>query len=383
MTEMVTYRNLFPHIEQGKVYLNHAAVSPMHRRSLRAMEDYFQERMTGDIEYWPRAMEKKQLLKEQIARLIHTSAEQIALVNNTSTGLNILAMGINWKPGDRILLNNFEFPANVYPFLNLNRLGVEIDFVPHRNGRILLDDLAARITPRTRLLSISFVAFLNGFRNDLMAIGQLCRERGLIFCVDGIQGVGALQLDVQAAGIDFLANGGQKWLMWPLGMAFVYISPRLFDQLQPAIAGWLSVERAWDFFDYRLSFLPDASRFEPGTQNIPGIVAALASTELFLEVGIDRIETHILQLTGLLINELQRRGYRLFTPTEEKFRSGIVTFYHDRAESLFDHLKRQNIHVSLREGMIRVSPHFYNTAGDIAAFLNALEDFDQNMRGGK
>ncbi|NOX35952.1 MAG: aminotransferase class V-fold PLP-dependent enzyme [Calditrichaeota bacterium] len=377
MAEPVTYRQLFPHIDQGVVYLNHAAVSPMHRRALQAMEDYFQERMVGDIEYWPRAMEKKQLLKQHIARLIHASAEHIALVNNTSTGLNILANGLDWKPGDRILLNDFEFPANVYPFLNLRRRGVEIDFVPHRNGRILLDDLAARITPRTRLLTISFVEFLNGFRNDLVAIGELCRQHGLIFCVDGIQGVGALQLDVQATGIDFLANGGQKWLMWPLGMAFVYVSPRLFDQLHPAFAGWLSVEQAWDFFDYRLAFLPDASRFEPGTHNVPGIIGALASTELFLEIGMARIEAHILHLAGKLIQELQQRGYRLFTPTEEKFRSGIVTFYHDRAESLFDYLKQQHIHVSLREGMIRVSPHFYNTEGDIAAFLNALEDFDQ------
>ena len=379
MKEVATYRRLFPHIEKGVIYFNHAAVSPMHRRSLQALEAYHRERAEGDIEFWPGVLTVKDRLKQSIARLIHARPEQIALVGNTSIGLNILANGLDWRPGDRILLNNFEFPANVYPFLNLRRRGVEIDFVPHHEGRIPLEALSRRITSRTRLLSISFVEFLNGFRNDLQAVGELCRRRGIIFCVDGIQGVGALELDVEQLGIDFLANGGQKWLMWPQGLAFISVAPRIFEQLYPVFAGWLSVEDAWDFLDYRLNFLPDAARFEPGTLNVPGMIGALASMEWFLQIGIPRIEQRILHLTDTLIQGLQQQGYRLFTVTESKFRSGIVTFFHQRAESLWEFLKTQKIHVSLRQGMIRVSPHFYNTMDEIQAFLEALTYFDQNM----
>lgn len=369
------YRQRFPHVAE-RIYLNHAALGPMHEGSLAAVEACNRERASANIEYWPDALEQKQRFKGLVGRLINGAPERIAVTENTSMALNWLAQGLTWTPGDRVLLNNFEFPSNVVPFLNLQRQGVEIDFVPHRRGRIHLDDIAAAIRPETRLLSISYVEFLNGFRNDLAAIGELCRAHDVIFCVDGIQGLGALQLDVEELGIDFLACGGQKWLMWPLGTAFMYFSETLFEKVTPMAPGWLSVENSWDFFDYSLDFLPTAERFEPGMYNVAGVVGACASLEMMLDVGPSVIERRVTDTATYLVEHLLAHDYDLFTPVAPAERAGIVTFAHPRAEELADALLRRFIHVSLRDGMIRVSPHFYNTTSDIDKLMDAVLSFD-------
>ncbi|NIV72411.1 MAG: aminotransferase class V-fold PLP-dependent enzyme, partial [Calditrichae bacterium] len=170
-----------------------------------ATQRLIEDRSLRNIAYWPDLMDAKHRFKELTGKLINSAAENIAVTSSTSMGLNWLAQGLEWHPGDRILLNNFEFPANVYPFLNLQRSGVQVDFVEHREGIIRVEDLAAKIRPETRLLSISFVEFLNGYRNDLKQIGELCAQNDIIFCVDSIQGIGALQLDVQELNIDFVA----------------------------------------------------------------------------------------------------------------------------------------------------------------------------------
>ncbi len=377
MTDWQTYRNLFPHLPE-QIYLNHAGIAPLNTRAKEAIENLLQFRNKKDIEFWPAALEEKKHLKELIGKLINAPAANLALVPNTSAGLNILSLGLDWHSGDRVLLNNFEFPSNVIPFRGLKRLGVELDFVEHRQGTISLEDLEAKIHPRTRVLSISFVEFLNGFRNDLRAIGELCRRHNIIFSVDAIQGLGALQLDVQDMQIDFLSTSGHKWLMWPAGLGFVYISPRIFDQLYPTMAGWLSVKTPYDFFNYFQEFAPDANRFETGTFNTIGIIGAKATLKMMLEIGPANIEEKVLQNTDYLINRLQEAGYRLFTDPSPEYRSGIVTFFHPRAEEVVKYLKERRITVSLREGKIRVSPHFYNNQDDLDVFLNALFEFDKN-----
>ena len=375
--DLSKYRALFPHTED-RVYLNHAALSPMHERAIRAIDQHHFDRSHHNVEYWPDALEVKTEFRRLVGRLINGDSDHIAVSDNTSMALNWLAQGLTWQPGDRILLNNFEFPSNVYPFVNLQRQGVAIDYAEHRNGRIELEDLEAKIRPETRLLSISYVEFLNGYKNDLKRIGELCRAHDIIFCVDGIQGVGAVQIDVNECGIDFLACGGQKWLMWPLGTAFMYVSPRIFDRVQPMAAGWLAVEDAWEFFDYDLKFLPTAERFEPGMVNVAGVVGANASLELFLEAGPANIEQQIYQVTDYLIERLQDAEYYLYTPVERELRAGIVTFHHPRSQGLDEYLKQHRVHVSLRNGFIRVAPHFYNTEADIDRLMELLVKFDHS-----
>jgi selenocysteine lyase/cysteine desulfurase len=374
MVNWENYRRLFPHLPD-QIYLNHAAVAPQNLRSQLAVKEYVEIRLEKNIEFWPQALEKKSYFRDLIGKLIDGSPDNIAITSNTSAGLNILALGLNWKAGDHILLNDFEFPSNVIPFLNLKRLGVEIDFVQHRDGVISLEDIAAKINPRTRILSISFVEFLNGFKNDLKAISNICRERNIIFSVDAIQGLGGLQMDMDEMGIDFLSCGGHKWLMWEMGIGFIYISPRIFDQIYPVQAGWLSLENPFDFFNYEQPFAPTAQRFEPGVFNTIGMTAAIATLELMLEIGPKNIEDKILANTEFLIEKIRENNIELYTRSEKQYRSGIVTFYHPDAEDLYHHLIENKVTVSLREGKIRVSPHFYNDIDDLQNFFTLVLDF--------
>lgn len=268
--DLSTFRQYFP-ISITDIYMNHAAVSPFSTKVTSAIEQIIQMRSIGKIEVFPEFLEEKKCLKENISKLIKASPDNIAVITNTSEGLNWLVKELKWQAGDRILLVKDEFPANIYPFLNMEEKDVLVDFVPLKNGFVDLEDLLKSIRPETKLLSISFVEFLNGYRNDLNSIGRICRQNDIIFSVDGIQGVGAIPIDVQNFSIDFLSNGGHKWLMGPQGCGFMYIAPSLFERLQPAFVGWLSVKDSWDFLDYHLDFLQDGGRFEIGTANVLGI----------------------------------------------------------------------------------------------------------------
>ena len=204
-------RDLFPHVARGTVYLNHAGTSPLSSRVVEAMTRYLHERSEGMIETYQHDLPMVAECKESLRSLINAETpDRIALSANTSDAINIVAAGIPWTSGDRILLNTSEFPANVWPYLNLQRHGVRIDFIPAPDGRVTIDRILDRLTPRTRVLALSAVQFLSGYRADLETIGDICRSRGIIFAVDGIQAVGAARINVQKMKIDALAAGGQK-----------------------------------------------------------------------------------------------------------------------------------------------------------------------------
>ena len=358
------FRKLFP-VTNTDIYLNHAAISPLSSHVVNSISTALSNRSAGSVDTFQVMLGEKEELKKNIGTLIKTDPSCIALIGNTSEGLNWFVNGLHWQKGDRILLVEDEFPANVYPFMNLESLGVEIDFVPTREGMISIDDIEKCITSHTRLLSISFVEFFSGFRNDLEKIGQICDHKNILFSVDGIQGVGAIPLDATAAKIDFLSNGGHKWLMGPMGCGFMYIKPELCSKLRPVFAGWLSVQDSWNFTDYNLDFIEGSGRFEIGTPNFLGIVGARASTNLLVQAGPEKILKHLLSLGDLLIGGLEKAGLKYLGSREEKYRSGIYTFDADRAEELFNYLKDNHVHVSLRQGAIRISPHFYNQPDEI------------------
>jgi len=366
-----SYRKYFP-ISSTDIYLNHAAVSPLSTKVVQATERILQMRSSGEIEVFHDAVKKKKNLKKSLASLIDGEPENIAIIGNTSEGFNWLVQGLEWKKGDRVLLVEDEFPANIYPFLNLEQQGVIIDYVPVRDGFIFLEDIESNIHPDTKLLSISFVEFLNGFRNRLNDIGRICQKNNILFSVDGIQGVGALPLSVRKCGIDFLSNGGHKWLMGPQGCGFMYISPAIFHKLKPAFTGWLSVKDSWNFFDYRLDFLDDARRFEIATSNILGIYGLAASTELLVEAGTANIEKHLFTLGNHLIEKLSERGFNYIGSKDLKERSGIYSFACKNEKELFDHLQKNRVHLSLRNDVIRFAPHFYNTIEEIDRVIEIL-----------
>lgn len=376
--DLDTYRSWFPHIQTGKIWLNHAAISPVSKRVSYAVTNHLNDRSFGNIDVYPAVIETCTKAKKNLATLINTTPDRIGFVLNTSDGLSILANGLDWKTGDRILLNDVEFPANIVPFMNLKNLGVEIDFVKSRNGEISVDEIEQAITPRTKLLSISFVQFLSGFKADLSAIGDVCKRRNVIFCVDSIQGLGAAPLDVQKSQIDFLSNGGNKWLMGMMGTGFVYVSTETQERIHQKHIGWTSNKNFFgDFFRYRLDLDETARRYENGTQNYIGITALQGSTTTLLEVGIDNIHAHLLALTDRIISFCDSNGFELVSPRDRTKRAGIISMRHPDAKTIFDDLNEQRIVVSLREGILRIAPHFYNSEEDLHALFSILHYYSK------
>lgn len=366
-------RALYPH-STTQIYLNHAAISPYATPVVQALEDFIADRHTGEIEIYHKLQPRIQKLRAGLAQRVGREPEQIAFVGNTSAGLNLLTSGLDWRAGDRILLNPLEFPSNVYPFLNLQRLGVVIDWVQPRDMYLHLDDFAAALTPQTRLLSISAVQFLTGQRHDLGALGEICRANDTLFCVDGIQALGACWFDLAALKIDFLASGGHKWLMGAQGQGFVAMSPDLLQYLQSPQVGWLSVQNAWDMLDYQLELRPDAARYELGTFNALGLTALGAALDVFGRFESADITAQILDLSAYLVTELRARGLDLITPEAASERLGIVTFRHPEANRLQQGLLAAGITVSARENRyLRFSPHYYNTRDELHQALMVLD----------
>ena len=368
------YRKLFPVVRSGTVYLNHAATAPLSSRVVTAVNNYLLERSDTRIDNFGVMNRTLSETREFAARLINSTPDRIAFFDNTTNAINLLAAGLDWKAGDRIILNDIEFPANVYPFLNLKRLGVEVDFVTNRDGQILPEDIGAKITPRTRLLSISHVQFLTGFRANLEVIGELCRRRGILFSVDAIQSAGVVPIDVKKMQIDFLATGGQKWLMAPQGIAFAFVSGQTQDRLNQAYLGWTSIKNFFgDFTNYRLDPDDSARRYENGTLNYIGITSLHESLSMLLEVGIDSIEEHVLDLSDKLIAEARSSGMKVYVDGPRGDRAGITSIRVADAQKALHDLQEAGIEVAVRQGWVRVSPHFYNTEDEILRLMEKLK----------
>jgi len=367
-------RALFPAVED-QLYLNHAASSPFSLRVEEALRAYLDRRVRGDLDDFKRDLRETADLRSALAALIGSSPDRIALTSNTTHGLNIVAGGIHWEQGDQILLSDMEFPANVYPFLNTRRFGTEVVRIPSRDGRITPDDLRPHLTDRTRLFSVSYVQYLNGYRADLEALGEFCRRHDILFIIDAIQGLGALPLDVSRIPCDAVACGGHKWLMSPKGTGFLYITEDLQDRLEMAHFGWMSVRKPFEFHHFDQETDSSAQRYELATPNQLGIYGMHAAVRLLQDVGLATIRDHLLNLTGYLRDRLPAMGCEIRTPFPDRERAGILLFSRGDAREnhrIFQALAEQGITISFREGALRVAPHFYNNRSDMDRFLAAL-----------
>lgn len=363
-------RALFPLTTRGMIYLNHAGTSPLSTRVVSAMTGYLRDRSEGRIETYHSDIAMVSETRALVAKLINAgSPDRIAFCPSTTDAINIIASGIPWKAGDRILLNSAEFPANVWPFLNTRRFGVVIDTLTCDRGEVTPELMERAMSPRTRLAALSAVQFLSGYRADIAAIAGVCRNRGVVFAVDAIQAVGAVRIDVQKMNIDGLSAGGQKWQMSPHGSGFLYVTPELQEQIQQASLGWLGVRDPWQFYNFTQPVAETARRYEGGSQVMPSLWGMHAALSTLLEFGMAEIESHILALTGILIDRLSRiEGDTVITPADPARRAGIVTCEPPPdvdPEALCSLLARENIIVAVREGKIRLSPHFYNTAEEM------------------
>src|SRR3954469_7657590 len=392
---MLNARQYFPGV-QDKVFLDAACVSIASRPAVEAVEKFLDLAMVCPHESATAQHifmdNMRAAARPAVARLLNAHEDEVALVESTSHALSLVAQGIPLEAGDRVLMSDLEFMQVAIPWVQKKKDGIEIDVVPNHQGEVRIADLSHAIQPRTRVIAVSSVQWSNGFRSDLAALSQLCRDRKIWLVVDAIQQLGAVPIDVRATPVDMLVCGGHKWLNAPFGCGFLYISKEALPRLRAPMAGYLSLEDpegGWgEYFqtptispveDYK--FVPAARAYEAGgTANYPGAVGLAAALNLIHGLGQQNIADHVYGLTDRLFAGLERIGIRTVTPRDHKNRSGIVTFTVGDAKAnvaLMNRLLAKRVLTSVRYtsnvGGVRVSCHLYNTAEDIDKLLDAVK----------
>jgi cysteine desulfurase/selenocysteine lyase len=363
------YAAEFP-VRSHLIYLNHAAVAPLCKRSADAMKHLADDCSQYGSLHYPEWLAAYNGVRAATARLVSAKPEEIALVKNTSEGIATVAMGLDWKPGDRMVGFHEEFPANLYPWQRLAAQGVETTWLSVYDPLNRIDEACRG----ARLLSISFVQFLSGYRAPVREIGEICRRRGCIYFVDAIQGLGAFPLDVRECHIDALAADGHKWLLGPEGCGVLYISRALQERVTPVEFGWTNVAAYTDYASRDMSLRPDAGRYECGTLNTIGCFGLRASIEFLLEVGVEQIGPVVQALGDRIDAGVRHRGYETMHARTPETGAGIVSFRKAGADAvdIVNQLRGRGIAAAPRAGWVRASPHFYIAAEDIDRMLEEL-----------
>lgn len=363
------YSAEFP-VRDKLVYLNHAAVSPLNRRSAEAMKRLADDCMNYGILHYSEWLAVYQGVRVAAARLLNAEADSIALMKNTSEGIATVAMGLDWKSGDRIVGFREEFPSNIYPWKRLEAKGVEITWLSATDPLDRIDDACRG----AKLLAISFVQFLTGYRAPIQAIGEICRRNRCIYFVDAIQGLGAFPLDVQASRIDALAADGHKWLTGPEGCGILYIDPALQERIEPMEFGWSNVADYATFSSHDMALRPNAGRYECGTLNTIGCYGLKAAIEFLLEVGVREIAPVVQNLGDRIAQGVAGKGYELLGNRTSETGAGIVSFRKPGIEAteIVAGLRARGIIAAPRAGWVRTSPHFYVSPEEIDRLLEAL-----------
>jgi len=364
-------RGQFP-ITRNKVFLNHAAQSPLPKPVADVVCKYAEEFSN----FGTTSIEWKDGGKPLFAKLIGAKPEEIALVENTSMGLNMAANVLRYPKGSKIVTTDLEYPSVVYPWLRKG-LGVKVEYVKNVDGKISLEDVEKALDDKTVALAVSHVEYGNGFRNELRALSDIAHKHGAYLIVDAIQSVGAVQVDVRRNDVDFLATACYKWLLSPPGCGYLYVRRELIEEFEPPFVGWASVKQevfdTVDFWDvWNLDLSPTASRFEVGSPSFISFLGAAEAMKIILEFGIENVEKRIIALTDHLIDAVKDLGLKLQTPEERQHRSGIVNFKVDKPAEVVQSLSKRGIVVSARANGIRVSPHFYNTKEEIDKLIKEI-----------
>jgi cysteine desulfurase/selenocysteine lyase len=365
-------REQFP-VTKSKVFLNHAAQSPLPKCVADAIHRYTEEfcklgTSSIDCDGWG---------KPHFARLIGAKPEEIALIENTSVGLNIAANVLEYPPDSKIVTTDLEYPSVVYPWLRKN-LGVKVHYVRSSDGKVSLDDMEKAVDDKTVAVAVSHVEYVNGFRHNLRVLSEIAHEHGAYLIVDAIQSVGAMPINVKTDDVDFLMAACYKWLLSPSGAGYLYVKDELIEKFEPAYVGWASVRQEvfetidfWDIWSLKLS--KTASRFEVGSPSMISLVGAAEAMKMLLHYGTENIKHRIIKLTDFLIDLIKDLGFELQTPEGKQYRSGIVNFKMKRPQRVVEKLKKKGIMVSARAWGIRVSPHFYNTEEEIGKLMEEIK----------
>ncbi len=362
-------RAQFP-VTESLIYLNHAAVAPLVRPAAEAMKRFSDDGMLYGSLHYQTWLDTYEGVRRATARMINATPEEIALMKNTSEGIATIAMGLDWRPGDRIVAFKEEFPANQYPWRRLEARGVKIDWLSVTDPLDTIETAAKG----ARLLAISFVQYLTGYRADIQGIGEICHRHGVIYFVDAIQGLGVFPLDARACHIDALAADGHKWLLGPEGCAILYISRELQEQVEPVEFGWTNVAGYNDYGARDMALRKDAGRYECGTLNTIGCFGLRASMEFLLGLGADRMGPMIQALGDRIADGARQKGYEMLGERTPATGAGIVSFRKPGTESttVVEQLKQHKISAAARAGWVRMSPHFYITAEEIDQVIEFL-----------
>ena len=372
-TRLEAYRAEFP-ISDTQIFLNHAGVAPTSTRVVDEVHRWMLKLANvgrPSFEDWEAEADA---CRESFARLIGADVEEITFVRNTSHGLSLVAAGLDWQPGDRVAAaTSIEYPSNVYPWEDLERRGiVALDPIVPADGGVSVEAVEAVLRPETRLVALSSAQYGSGAVSDLDAIGSLCNERGVLFCVDGIQTVGALPLDVKTSGVHMLSADSHKWMLGTMGIGALFIDRSVLESVRPVLVGWKSMAEGWDFDNARFELLSSAGRFEEGSLSYPLIAGFAAALSLLHEVGVDAISRHVCALVDHLARGLE--GVGCVVGPVPALRKHILTFDHPHVEpaALEEALALKKVVLSVRKGTVRASPHFYNTTAEMDFVVEAV-----------
>ena len=380
LNEILTDEKLRQHefpVTQNKIFLGHAGVCPLPRRVAQAMTDCIQGAMLGDQEEF--VMHRLADARKAGAQMLHCQPDEVSLVGPTSLGLSFVAAGLNFRRGDNILIYHDDYPSNVYPWMALAARGVKVRLINTRSlGTIRAIDVMGQVDEETKLVALASNHFISGHRLEHDAIGKYLRERGILFCLDGIQTLGAFPTSV--TNVDFLAADAHKWLLGPCGAGVLFVKQDLQEKLNPPIYGWHNVRNPDFVAQEKIEFRSGAAKFEAGTHNLIGLIGLLAAMELALEIGVDKIAAELLRQRAWLVPALQAKGYTVLNaaPKPENA-SGITAFFQPGQDltALHQKLAAAGVVASLRtdrkgQKYLRFSPHYYNTDAELQRAVELL-----------
>jgi cysteine desulfurase/selenocysteine lyase len=361
-------------------YLDHAGLGRLREPARLAMRVALDEVLPHGSAEVSRIFPARRQARATMAGLLDCSPDEIAFVPNTSTGIHLVADGLDWLPGDEIVVFDRDFPANVHPWRALRDRGVRLAWVPMRDGGYRLDDVEAAIGPATRLVAVSHVNFATGFRIDLDAVCALAHRAGALVCVDAVQSLGVLPLSLRTTPVDFLAAGAHKWLSGPMGTGIFFCRAELLPTLRLP-GGWFGFNGANDMlskgaghFSYDLTPVPTAARAEGGMYDVLGMVGLSAALSELAAVGLDEVAARVRHLTEWLCADLTSMGCAVSARNDSDSWSGIVSFVHPDVTGvhLVDQLVASGVHVSPPDGKVRVSPHYWTEDTEVRQLLRAV-----------
>jgi len=363
------------------IYLNHAAVAPWPKRTSEAVKAFAEQNTTYGSHYYLDWLKKQTEIRQQLKSLLNApSVDDIALVKNTSEALSFVAYGLNWSKGDNIVSSNEEFPSNRIPWESLADQGVELkqaDLLSHSSPE---EALFALVDSNTRLLTISSIQFASGLRLDLEKIGRFCKDNDILFCIDAIQSLGAVEFDVQAYQADFVMADGHKWMFGPEGLGVFYTNPESRKKLKLTQYGWHMMANIHNYENKPWEIHPTAKRFECGSPNMLGIHAWSASLSLLLEIGMKNIQSEVLKNAAYLMDKIEAHpNLDCLSDRKTKLKSGIVLFKHHHIDNntLYKHLQNNAVVCALRGGGIRFSAHFYHSIDELDKAITIIEQAKQ------